>query len=1178
MAQDQSLQRQEFFRPLDPDVKQRQASNPQDSVWVSASAGTGKTKVLTDRVLRLLLPPAEGVSGTPPHKILCLTYTKAAASEMELRISKALSRWSILPEGHEEAPKTLRHALKDLLGRPAKPFEIKAARQLFAAVVDHPGGLPIMTIHAFCQSLLGRFPLEAGLVPGFKALEEEAAGLLEQARFRVMARARRDLGSPLAGALSGLARILTEEQFFNLLGDIQSERRQFARMLHDYFGVEGVYTALCAFLEIPAGWGRSEILSAALEESAFDKVGLEQAALVMGREGTEKRDQPKAVFLRGWLDQDIAGRVAGFERYQALYFTTTGERRKDIVTPNLAKKYPDIEAVMAQEAARLEGVFDRLNKAHCAVLTRDLFLLADAIAAEYKALKARQGALDFDDLILKTLELLRGGIHAGLTDMPGWVNYKLDQGLDHLLVDEAQDTNPEQWEILEALTQEFFAGDGLPREGLERSVFVVGDHKQSIYSFQRASPREFARMKAFFAQKLSDIGRNLEPVELSVSFRSTSAVLSLVDSVFLALENRKGLGLEAIRHDSYRPHQAGLVELWPLYETPKREKIDFWSLPEATGSEQTGPMRLAGRVAETIASWLEKGEILPSRGRAIRPGDIMILLKSRKTAGPLMHLLKQKGIPVGGADRMILNDQLAVEDLLAGASFALLPQDDLALACFLKSPLVGMSEEALFDLAHDRNASLWQAVQDKASPDLAKWLGCLTERAGAQGPYAFFSHILNTPCPANERSGLAAIQARLGGHARDPLEELLEAAMTFESQNTPSLQLFLAWQLKQETEIRREMEGASSEDGPGFVRIMTVHGSKGLQAPIVILPDTVRVAKSFSTQNHRRLLWPHQIGLDLPLWSPGRESDFSLYRQAMERLEEGEDEEYRRLLYVALTRAEDRLYIGGASGGKPAIPDSWYHMVAKGFDALEGVETLEDGTRRFTNPQNAAPDKPAKPSRPAEEDIILPDWLFVAPTPETPSSRPLIPSRPSLPDPASRSPLDGVRTGHIFVRGNLTHKLLQFLPDLTPDRREYAGRRYLEHAGALFDPPEQATILREVMSVLDHPEFSTLFGPGSMAEVPISGLSEDGTLISGQIDRLLVRADKILIVDYKTNRNPPAHPRDIPPAYTAQMRSYAALLRLIYPGRPIAGALIWTDGPVLMPVDLGSEGVDASGE
>lgn len=1177
MAQEQTLFNLDapILRDTDPNVLQNRASNPLESVWVGASAGTGKTKVLTDRVLRLLLPRSEDSPGSPPHKILCLTFTKAGAGEMALRISSTLAHWAVLPEGREEDDEktSLRAALKRLLGRPAAPYEIAAARRLFASVVDHPGGLPIMTIHAYCQSLLGRFPLEAGLKPGFEVLEEApAARLLEQARAAVLERARLNPALPEGAALHRIGAAVDEKGFFNLLADIRGERRQFTKVLQENFGVDGLYTALCKALDVVPGREAEDIRRVACADDAFDSAALAEAARLLGQ-GKNKTDAPRAIRLSAWLQASPEERFQGLEEHLDWFLTERDgrlESRAKLLPVAISQAAPQAEEALRAEAARLERLAEEVNRSESALLTRNLFILAAAVQEAYAALKTRQGALDFDDLILSTLALLKGGQRPELQDtMPGWVQYKLDQGLDHLLVDEAQDTNPEQWEILETLTGEFFAGQGARVESLgPRTVFVVGDHKQSIYSFQRASPREFARMKEFFSRRHEEAERALKSVDMNTSFRSGKAVLDLVDAVFADQAVREGLGEDWLDHRSHRRGQAGRVDIWPLSETPKKDKIDYWALPPpgmAEAEEDSGPAQLAARIAQTIRNWLDEGEILPARGRAIRPGDIMILVKNRRRAAPILQALKNKGIPVGGADRVVLNEELAVQDVLAAASFALLPGDDLTLACLLKSPLIGLSEEELFTLAHGRAGNLWEAIPEGP---LRAYLQVLIESGRAMGPYAFLNGILNRPCLLRGLSGWAAMQARLGRHVIEPLEALLESAMNFERQNLPSLQLFLDWQRRQEGDIKREMSGGGDEAQPGFVRLMTVHGSKGLQAPVVILPDTIRAAKSSGGQNARRLLWPHQSGFELPLWSLRKQTDFPLYTQGLQHLEAEEDREYRRLLYVALTRAEDRLYIGGASGRGSGLPDSWYHYVRRGFERLDGEKVLEDGTLRFEEMQSEPPDRLPKA---APETMgpapAMPGWLS-RPAPAEPSpARPLAPSRPSLEGPAARSPLEsGGEQG--FIRGTLTHRLLQFLPDLALERREGLGRAYLQTYGAIFAETVREEILAETLSVLNNPDFAALFAPGSQAEVAVSGFAPDGTLISGQIDRLVVSAAEILIADYKTGRRPPADPRDIPPAYLAQMRAYAGVIRAIYPGRPVRCALVWTDGAVLMPVPL----------
>lgn len=1163
MTQNTNLQQTESPRALDPNVLQARASNPANSVWVNASAGTGKTKVLTDRVLRLLLPDPETGKGTPAHKILCITFTKAGASEMSIRIAKTLANWAVMPEEpdpNDKDKKYLKKELQDLLGRPASRQEMNAARRLFAEVMESAGGLQIMTIHAFCQSILGRFPLEAGLSPGFTVLEEsQAAALLQDAKTKILTKARSEETSPLGTALTNIAQSVNEDQFFKLLLDAQKEQRAFRDILQKNFGtIDGIYTKLCSILEITPGTNPEKMLQQFCETPNPDLEIICEALA----SGTPKSDHPKANDIRAWLDAPPQKRAQNFERYKRLYLTSTGTIQKRLMTSGPAKKFPRALETMENEAQNILKLQDKINRITCANLSRDLFTLTSEILSEYQSRKNAGGTLDFDDLIARTADLLEGRTHPGIENMQGWVHYKLDQGLDHILIDEAQDTNPEQWKIIEALCNDFFEGLSA-RENTNRTVFTVGDAKQSIYSFQRASPEEFSRMRAHFAHKITESKKNWEPVDLNISFRTTPSVLKLVDHVFASETMRKGLGDLPLEHRPWRYKQAGLVELWPLCENEETETADPWEPPTTIVNAKSGSARLAENIAEQISGWINRSEILDAYNRPIKPGDIMILVRTR---GPIVdqitRALKSKHIPVSGNDRMVLNDQLAVQDFLAFAEFALLASDDYTLACLLKSPLLGLNEDDLFNFCTARKTNLWNEIQKSANPEIVKYLQEVIKKSRKLSPFEFFSWLLQSPCPADEKSALRAMTARLGADALEPIEELLNAALTFESDHTPSLQNFLHWQKRSGGEIKREMEEAGNA-----VRIMTVHGSKGLQAPIVILPDTTRTARHVPGQNDKRMLWPDKTDLPVPLWSPRKDLDFTLFKEKFETLENRFDEEYRRLLYVAMTRAEERLYIGGYKTKKEPMAECWYNYIASSMPTLDGVEELENGALRLTNAASGNPDKTEKENTSETPDITIPDWaLNPAPAEPTPP-RPLVPSRPSEEEPAALSPLQSPGLER-FRRGNLTHKLLQVLPDLSLDIRQAAGQTYLQKFAPDLPENIRTDILNETVAILNHPEFAPLFGPGSQAEVPVTGLIGNDNLISGQIDRLKITEDTICIIDYKTNRPPPADPAHIPAIYHSQMKAYHDALAAIYPGRTVKCALLWTDGPRLMSLSF----------
>ncbi len=1142
-------------RPIDPNVLQRKASDPGASVWVSASAGTGKTKVLTDRVLRLLLPRADGTPGTPPHKILCLTFTKAAASEMALRLSRKLSEWAVAPEADLQ-----KELSEKILGRAATPEECAAARQLFAGVLDVPGGLKIMTIHAFCQSILGRFPLEAGVSPHFEALEEsESRQLLDTALLKVMRRAEESPGSPLSLAAQELLVEQNEEQLRKLLLGITSERGQLETLMTRFWNADGLRAALFNHFGLSPNETEEQALEDVCDLKPHREAALRHACAVLsGSKG--KTDIATADHLHLWLNTERR-RSDLIEAHMRVFLKSDGEiRETHFPTKRIVQNNPEVVDFLRAESRRLYNYREKVKALRCINLTCGLFLLGHEITQAYQEQKTRLARLDYDDMILKTLALLES------ETMPSWVLYKLDQGVDHILVDEAQDTNPEQWRIIEALCSEFFSGAGA-REA-DRSLFVVGDAKQSIYSFQRAAPQEFARMRRDLEQKARGCGKLWDNVPLNISFRTTAPVLELVDAVFRGEAARRGFD-EDSPHISYRLGQAGHAELWPLFVNEKPEERDPWRPPTEVREHQSGRSKLARYIAEEIRGWLDCGERLESRDRPVRAGDIMILVRSRNAlVSELMLALKNMNIPVSGADRMRLADQIAVEDLLALAKFALLPEDDLTLACALKSPLAGFSEDALFDIACNRKGSLWHALrQSGAHQETVRWLENVIAQGRRHAPFAFFAEILQRPCPADrDGTALRALKRRLGNDCADPVEELLNAALQHEKSQPPALQQFVRDIESSDQEIKREME-----EGDGQVRIMTVHGSKGLQAPIVILPDTV---KSGSSAKLPRILWPDKTGLELPLWCARKEDEPETYRQAKETLAGKADDEYRRLLYVAMTRAEDRLYVSGCAQSENIDEASWYALVRQGFSNCaesrnySPPETGDDGSparlRKISSLQTREADRADKSATDKTEDVDLPGWIHKAAPEEPDPPRPLTPSRPSAPDPVS-SPLD--EEGQFrFLRGNVTHSLLQFLPDLPQEAREDAARLYVEKSGAGLPERIQANIVTETLSILDDPRFSDLFGPGSRAEVPVTGLLSGNKIVSGQIDRLVVREDEVLIVDYKTNRPAPMEANAIPEMYMDQMRSYRDILLQVYPRKNVRCFLLWTESALMMEV------------
>ncbi len=1127
-------------QPLDPDRVQRRAARPEASVWVAASAGTGKTKVLIDRVLSLLL------SGTPPGRILCLTFTRSAAAQMALRLSLRLGLWA--SAGDED----LAQDLAKLGGAVPDAATAARARRLSAEVLEAPGGLAIMTIHAFCASLLARFPLEAGVAPHFAEMDERSAGeALVFATEEVLADAHAGGDEGLQAALLEVTRWTGDTRFHKLIGEVARHRGRFERLVDSHGGIDELIAAVCDWLSVAPDETEDRVIAAACTDGAFDAAGLRRGAAALA--SGSKSDTQRAPLLEQYLAAAADRRREIFDAYCGV-FLTKGKVRDRLLTKDAASRHPGAHPALEAEAARLVRIVDRAHRAAMATATAALLRLAAAVVATYQHHKRAEAKLDYDDLILKS-EALLGGVGAA------WVLYKLDGGIDHILIDEAQDTSPDQWRIVRLLAEEFFAGEGA-RTGA-RTIFAVGDHKQSIFSFQGADPDSFEAMREHFRSRVERSQGEWDSVDLDISFRSTAAVLKVVDALFALPAAKDGLAPadQTIAHQAFRKGQAGLVELWPAVELTPPGARDPWAPPVVQLAADEPEVRLARVIAGRIRRWIAEGEILESKGRPITPADIMVLVRHRtRFVGELVRTLKSLEVTVAGVDRMVLTDQIAVRDLIALGQCLLLPDDDLTLASVLKGPLVGLDETALFDLAHGRGRrSLWRELRRRAGERadfraaallLAGWLG----RVDFVPPYELYAEILGAG------GGRELVLSRLGYDADDPIDEFLALALHYQRAHAPSLQGFLHWLESGSTEIKRDLEQAVRDE----VRVMTVHGAKGLEAPIVFLPDTVQIPKQTPL-----LLWDA-----LPLWRASAAYDVAASRALLAEANRRRDQEYRRLLYVAMTRAQDRLYICGWRKQNAESDGSWYALAETAMATLAEKVAFDfaadspvgwQGTGwRLSLPQTAETEQEERGVFRAAAAEPPPDWAGRPPQPAPPALRTLNPSRPVEDEPAVISPLEG-GSGDGFRRGRLIHLLLQTLPDIAPARRRASAGRYLDQPVHRLGPAERDSLIAETLAVLDHPDFAPLFQPGSRAEVPLIG-EFDGALVSGQVDRLVVTDHEVLIADYKTNRPMPENSADIPKVYLRQMAAYRAVLAAIYPDRPVRCALVWTAGPRLMPV------------
>ncbi len=1157
--------------------RQARAADPELSAWVSAHAGSGKTHVLSQRVVRLLL------DGCEPSKVLCLTYTRAAAANMANRVFRDLAAWALMDDGK------LGEAITALTGKRANTDQVAEARRLFARALETPGGLKIQTIHAFCEAVLQQFPLEANIAGHFELLDaQQEAALIAEARRDMVAGAAGGLDPELAEAFADVLEIAGEAGLDSLLSEIVRWRDGLRAFIAEIRANEVPrFGALREEFGFTASDTEESIAGAAWPLPGFDKSYVDAI-----------REAVEGIAAARFADDILPHLAAAFREENPVrrlelaasgLLTAKGEPYgSSALTKGLVARLPELPDRYAQAASAIIEARDRLALFRMVEATGSALTIADWLVARYERIKSARGFLDFNDLIGRTAALL------SRDEASAWVQYKLDQGIDHILIDEAQDTSPDQWQVVKKLAAEFFSGQGAHDNTL-RTIFAVGDEKQSIYSFQGAEPAAFEESGHEFSQKVAGANAEFERVRLTRSFRSTDDVLKAVDLVFADEDRRKGLTRDDldITHDSVRTGEPGYVELWSSLGPEEVDDEDDWTKPV---DHATAPsVRLADAIADTIDGWLKNGEILEGRGRKVGPGDILVLVRKRGSfVHALTRALKDPGreIPVAGADRLALTGHIAVKDLLAIARFVQQPEDDLSLAALLRSPIFGLTDDDLFHLAHGRGkVSLFAAMrtrlqENKQIADIVSTLEDWRNEAAFRPVFEFYAGVLaGEPGRTGARAKLVA---RLGAEAGDIIDEFLSFCLAIEQTGGDGLEALLAALDEAAPEIKREMDQSRDE-----VRIMTVHASKGLEAPVVFLVDPG--SEPFHAQHLPTLVpFPSRTGLwrgDGFLWRAGSGSANPFARDRGAAIKDAAEEEYRRLLYVGMTRAEDRLIVCGHHGvrGKPAL--SWHSMVEAALGGSEFTETLETPQAcapvlrfRYTRDGAVAPE-----AEDAAEPVLSPPLPAelrkpVPPPIETP--RALRPSGTGYALDDERGPVvstvspvlePDIEPSLALARGTAIHRLLQLLPAMPERDRALAASRYLDHVGAGWPEAERHRAGESVNAILSDPTFARVFAPGSRAEVSLMGELEAGGRkwsVSGKVDRLAVTETEILIVDYKTGRTVPRNIEEVPQNYVAQLAVYRALLGRIYPDKPVSAALLFTETPLL--IEMPAERLDAA--
>lgn len=1129
-------------------IQQVSAAIPTKSVWVQASAGTGKTKVLSDRFLRLLL------NGADASKILCLTYTKAAAVEMSNRITERLTDWAVATD--EELEKEL----NKLFGRALNDKELdnlkNIARCQFALILETPNGIKIQTIHSFCQEILNRFPIEANLSPYFTIMEERtSAEIIKDAKEKIFNNIKSNPESNLAKSLDIITSSVSEYSFNEVMDGITKNNDKIKRLVLHYKNKENVITKLAQDLDIEPNLTEDKLITK--YSKSIDKTWiLEQAKILETSKG--KKDTVFAESLFRFLEK------GDFKDYILSFLTAKNTIRLQTPGKAISTNYPTMADWFSEEAVKMLELVDKLKSLKVYTSTKAIFDFSFALLDEYENIKNHKAGYDFTDLIVRTRNLLEN------EDVANWVLYKLDGGIDNILIDEAQDTAPDQWAIVKGLTSDFFSG--ISRSQQQKTIFAVGDKKQSIYSFQNADPRHFVDMGQHYKTAVEQSQNEWEKLSLQISFRSTKPILDCVNMVFAddsIAKNGVASENEDITHIPFKAGDAGRVELWPLVTSKEEKKELEFTPPTDRIKIDSTSSRLAKLISLKIHDMIKNKEILPSKNRPVTASDFLILVQTRSGfTTELVRELKRLDVSTAGLDRVKLSDHIAVQDLLSLAEFLLQKNDDLSLAEVLKSPIFDIAEEELYELCHKRPSTLWLSLtnQQANNPKYQSAYNSLKDLLNITDyvrPYELFEYILSN---LNVRKNIVS---RLGNEAEDVLNEFLNLCLSFEQTHVPTLQGFLAWMKAAEVMVKRDMEQGDLD----AVRIMTVHGSKGLQAPIVIIPDMYKA----KTKKRDGLLWNKDENNPMMYWAPYAEDYNGYCNEIFENNHSLLEDEYNRLLYVALTRAEDRLYLCGHTGRLAYKEDKacWYNFVKTALQKYtnpisdeflsKNNNLIEENEILVIENQQTFENKKSQKNAAAEKTYEMPDWITVKPNDEPTPPKPLAPSKSEDDEPFTSSPLD-LDESYKYKRGNIIHKLLEILTiDKSNDEKQRIIDSYLSIHGSDMGEKYKLKTKEEVLSVINNPNYAYLFSSNSKPEVPIMGLIGD-KVISGQIDRLIETDKEIIILDYKTNTPAPTSIEEVPLPYIRQLSAYKSVLSRIYKNKEIKAMILWTSIPNIMEI------------
>ncbi|HAG53398.1 MAG TPA: hypothetical protein DCL21_06400 [Alphaproteobacteria bacterium] len=1109
---------------------QLQASHPESSVWVSASAGTGKTHVLTQRILRLLLnDPFLKIS-----EVLAITFTKAAAMEMQNRLIEKLAEWV------KATDSDLLTELEFLLQRKANAKDLINARILLTKVIDDSVGLNISTVHSFCETLLRKFPLEAGIPSSFTLIEDrDARKLLKKAWFKAV-KQQIDTNKDL---FSQVANLMGEHSLTDAVNTILNQKNRFYKMLYHYGGINQFLVNLkeeFKIISFDEAALRSQILDFDIDTKNKLKDILDVALADGSATCMKLVDKLEKVLQKNGTQKDLTA------LYKDIYFTKDKPRAKVLTKKPAEKLSFDIEDFKMEEFDRINAILDSITNLQNYKISQVLCILADKMFKYYEKEKLDLSYLDFNDLIDYSEKLVNK------TEIQDWIRYKLDSKIKHCLIDEAQDTDMQQWNILHGIIEEFYFGQGQHEK--PRTTFAVGDMKQSIYRFRGANPEVFDNIRQELDKKAAPIDHDFKVVGLHTSFRSTQAVLNFVDEVFNEPSRKVALdGInESLHHQVYKYDQAGRVEIAPLLTKDDLvidEEVNDYEIP--VGAQKTND-KLSLRqmnylnVANKI-KYLLDFENTP-------PKDIIVLLRNRTGMPDLIEQLTKLNIPHTGADEIYLSDSVIIDDLIAFAKFLCFENDDLSFLQILKSPAFNYSDDVLFkhfaEYKKQRKIpTFYQYIRgiEEFNNVICKF-DSFKQKANKVRVFDLYLEIINS-LELSEK-----LMADLGGsipaqqnQVKDTIDEFLRQIEGF---SELSLLSFLDWFKKYSAKIKKNTANASDA-----VRLMTIHGSKGLEANAIFLPDCGLDSVKDSLRKEKLLFKKDELAkVDTAFIYKTRntEKPTSLEEEILAKEEKLFFEDDMRLLYVALTRARGEIYVSGVHDKGDLSEYSWYSILQKAMEyRIErqslGYSKLEDGTLVFKTAKLLdSPANKAKEEKESEE-IELPAWINQNAAKETG----IMQERASY-NITSAEYIEKLRerSQENYQYGNAVHKLLEELPKINADERELYLDEFLGNKQTLANPEQ---IKSKVLNILD--KYSQIFNlETSFAEVHIQGQSENKK-ITGIVDRITVLDDKVYVIDYKTGQKNSEYILK----YKQQLALYAKVLKEVYQDKQVVPAILWFD-------------------